>query len=59
MKTTAVAGIDVGGARMGFHLVILQGASILNTVRKMTPAENAAGGYIYLPDAAVELSSPG
>lgn len=39
METSALAGIDVGGARKGCHLVILRGTSILNNVRQMTPAE--------------------
>lgn len=39
MKTSAVAGIDVGGARKGCHLVILQGTSILSNVSSKTARE--------------------
>ncbi|WP_322033234.1 DUF429 domain-containing protein [Paraburkholderia sp. J76] len=39
VETSTVAGIDVGGARKGCHMVILQGEHILSNVRRMTPSE--------------------
>jgi predicted nuclease with RNAse H fold len=37
-KNETVAGIDVGGPKKGFHLVILRGADIVHTVSSTEPA---------------------